>query len=66
MAKRVVKWTRTADIQFIGVLEYWVKRNKSTAYSKKLQKLVSEKTNQMSKIHLLQKRRNFKILELLP
>jgi len=42
MAKRNVIWTRTADIQFVGVLEYWVKKNKSTTYSKKNMKLVSE------------------------
>lgn len=32
MAKYNVVWTRTADIQFIGILEYWVKRNKSTIF----------------------------------
>ncbi len=42
MAKRNVIWTRTADLQFAGILEYWVKGNKSSAYSKKLVKLVSE------------------------
>lgn len=41
MAKRAIIWTKTADIQLVGVLEYWVKRNKSTSYSKKLVKLVS-------------------------
>jgi len=49
MAKRNVVWTRTADLQFVGILEYWVKRNKSTNYSKKLLKLVTEKTLQISK-----------------
>jgi len=33
MAKRNVIWTRTADLQFVGILEYWVKRNKSATYS---------------------------------
>ena len=42
MARRAVKWTRTADIQFVGILEYWAKRNKSKAYSKKLIHLVQE------------------------
>ena len=43
MAKRNVVWTRTADLQFVGILEYWVKRNKSNTYSKKLVRLVFEK-----------------------
>jgi hypothetical protein len=48
MAKRNVIWTRTADIQFAGILEYWVKHNKSTTYSKKLIKLVSERTKKIA------------------
>ncbi|WP_424000417.1 hypothetical protein [Maribacter sp. IgM3_T14_3] len=31
MAELNVIWTKTADIQFAGILEYWVNRNKSTA-----------------------------------
>lgn len=49
MAKRNIIWTRTADIQFAGILEYWVKRNKSNTYSKKLVKLVSERTKTNSR-----------------
>lgn len=45
MVKHNIIWTKTADIQFVGVLEYWVKRNKSSVYSKKLIKLVTERTN---------------------
>lgn len=48
MAERKIVWTRTADIQFVGVLEYWVKRNKSNTYSKKLVRLVSERTKQIA------------------
>jgi hypothetical protein len=48
MVKRNVIWTRTADIQFVGILEYWVKRNKSNSYSKKLMDLVSKRTNQIA------------------
>ena len=48
MAKRTIIWTRTADIQLVGVLEYWVKRNKSSNYSKKLLWLVTERTLQIS------------------
>ncbi|NCT19340.1 MAG: type II toxin-antitoxin system RelE/ParE family toxin [Flavobacteriia bacterium] len=60
MAKRNVIWTRTADIQFIGILEYWVKRNKSNIYSKKLVKLVSERTWQIAEKPLIFKATDFK------
>ena len=60
MAKRTVKWTRTADIQYAGVLEYWVKRNKSTTYSKKLIKIVSELTKQIAETPFMYKKATFK------
>lgn len=60
MAKRIVNWTRTADLQFVGVLEYWVKRNKSNTYSKKLVKLVSERTKQIAENPLIYKATDFK------
>ncbi len=60
MAKRDVIWTRTADIQFVGILEYWVKRNKSNTYSKKLVKLVSERTKQIAEKPLIYKATDFK------
>ncbi len=60
MVKREVVWTKTADLQFVGVLEYWVKRNKSNTYSKKLVKLVSNRTKQISKNPFLFKPTNFK------
>jgi plasmid stabilization system protein ParE len=60
MAKWTVKWTRTADIQFVGILDYWVKRTKSTAYSKKLINLVSEKTLEIAKSPFLYKFTDFK------
>jgi len=60
MAKRDVIWTKTADLQFVGVLEYWVIRNKSTNYSKKLVKLVSRKTNQISQKPFIYKATDFK------
>jgi hypothetical protein len=49
MAKRIVIWTRTTDLQFVGILEYWVKRNKSNTYSKKLVKMVFNRTRQIAK-----------------
>jgi plasmid stabilization system protein ParE len=60
MAKRNVIWTRTADIQFVGILEYWVKRNKSNTYSKKLVKLVSERTKQIAENPFIYKSTDFK------
>jgi plasmid stabilization system protein ParE len=44
VAKRAVKWSRTADLQYLSILEYWVNRNKSATYSKKLFRSVSAKT----------------------
>ncbi|HLS31545.1 MAG TPA: hypothetical protein VK021_11865 [Flavobacteriaceae bacterium] len=60
MAKRKIIWTRTADIQFVGVLEYWAKTNKSTAYSKKLVKIVSERTKQIAGKPFIYKSTDFK------
>ena len=60
MAKRNVIWTRTADIQFVGILEYWLNRNKSNTYSKKLLKLVSERTKQIAEQPLIFKATDFK------
>lgn len=60
MAKRNVVWTRTADLQFIGILEYWVKKNKSVTYSKKFVKLVSERTKQIAEKPLIYKATDFK------
>jgi len=60
MAKRAVVWTRTADIQFVGVLQFWVEKNKSNSYSKKLIGLVSERTEQIAKNPFLYKPADFK------
>jgi len=64
MVKPEVVWTKTADLQFIGVfLEFWVKRNKSNIYSKKLVKLVSKRTKQISKTPLFLNQLILKIQE---
>ena len=60
MAERTVRWTRTADIQFVGILEYWVKRNKSNTYSKKLIKIVAERTKQIAEKPFIYKSADFK------
>lgn len=60
MVKRKVVWTKTADIQFIGILEYWVNRNTSSSYSKKLVKLVARRTKQIAKNPYIYKSTNYK------
>lgn len=60
MAKRNIVWTRTADLQLVGVLEYWVKRNKSSNYSKKLLRIVTERTLQISETPFIYKSTDFK------
>lgn len=60
MAKHNVIWTKTADIQLVGVLKYWVVNNKSNAYSLKLLKQVTERTCQIAKNPELFKRTDFK------
>jgi hypothetical protein len=60
MAKRNIVWTRTADLQFVGILEYWVKRNKSNSFSKKLLKLVTERVCQISENPFSYKLTDFK------
>lgn len=60
MAKRTVNWTRTADIQYIGILEYWVERNKSTTYSEKLIRVVAEQTRQIAETPFIYKKTDFK------
>lgn len=60
MAQRKVVWTRTADIQFAGILEYWLYRNKSNAYSKKLMRLVAERTKLIADNPYVYKSTDFK------
>lgn len=43
MVERAVRWTETAALQRREILKYWTDRNKSTLYSEKLIKLISEK-----------------------
>ena len=59
MVKRNVIWTKTADIQFLGILEYWKNINKSNKYSIKLIKLVSDRTTQIALNPELFKRTKF-------
>ena len=60
MAKRAIVWTRTADIQFVGILQFWVEKNKSNSYSKRLMGLVSDRMEQIAKNQFLYKSTDFK------
>jgi toxin YoeB len=60
MARRNVVWTRTADIQFVGILDYWVQRNKSKKYLKKLISSVTKRTEQIAKTRFIFKSTDFK------
>ncbi|MEZ5003027.1 MAG: type II toxin-antitoxin system RelE/ParE family toxin [Chitinophagales bacterium] len=60
MAKRAVVWTRTADIQFVGILKYWVERNNSNVFSKKLVKLVAERTRDIAERPKMYKATDYK------
>ncbi len=44
MAKRVI-WTKNAQQERMGILEYWLERNKSKTYSIKLDNLFKESIN---------------------
>lgn len=48
MAERRIVWTRTADRQFLEVLEYWLKRTHSNQYPKKLLYTVTKRTQQIA------------------
>lgn len=66
MAQRIIVWTKTADLQFVGILEYWVNKNRSTSYSKKLVRLVSEKTTQISNSPFIYKSTDFNDIRVSP
>ena len=46
MAKRVI-WTKNTQKERSDILRYWAERNKSTVYSKKLNKLFKESINSL-------------------
>ena len=48
MAKRKIIWTATAKFERKEILEYWINRNKSNTYSKKLNQLFSEAVKLLS------------------
>jgi plasmid stabilization system protein ParE len=61
MAKRVV-WTNTAKKARKDILEYWIKRNGSNTYAKKLSKLFREKTALLASDRYMGMPTNFKDL----
>lgn len=44
MAQRQIIWSQTADKQLTSILEYWLHRNKSNTYAKRLLDLIAQKT----------------------
>ena len=60
MATRSIVWTKTADLQLVGVLKYWINRNKSNKYSLKLLNIVTERTKQIAQNPLIFKATDFK------
>ncbi|NLZ95641.1 MAG: type II toxin-antitoxin system RelE/ParE family toxin [Bacteroidales bacterium] len=60
MAQRNVVWTKTADLQLVGVLKYWLDKNKSNVYPKKLIKLVTQRTKQIAETPYMFKSTDFK------
>lgn len=59
MVRRQIIWTKTADVQFLDVLEYWVNRNKSNKFSIKLLNEVSKRTIQIAESPLIFKKADF-------
>ena len=45
MARVTIHWTETAIRQRNHVFEYWIGRNQSTTYAKKLNEKIKERTN---------------------
>lgn len=59
MAQLNIYWTETAIRQRNYVLEYWVERNKSDTFSKKLYKRITERTSILKKQPEIGKPSNF-------
>jgi plasmid stabilization system protein ParE len=58
MAKRII-WTETAKKARREILEYWIKRNGSSVYSKKLSKLFRTKVSLLDTRHYIGKPTDF-------
>jgi len=49
MAKRKIVWSNRTKIRLYDILDFYIARNKSKAYSIKLQKLISKEVNLLLK-----------------
>jgi plasmid stabilization system protein ParE len=59
MAQKKIVWTETAARQRRSILEYWLQRNKSPTYSRKLLQISNEKATQVATNPLLYKAADF-------
>ncbi len=59
MAQRQIIWTETAARLRRSILEYWLQRNQSSAYSLKLLRLSNEKANLIAVNPLIYKAAEF-------
>ncbi len=60
MASIKIFWTKTAIRQRNYVFEYWNNRNKSTSYSKKLNKKIKERINHLKSHSEIGKKTDYK------
>ncbi|UPT71170.1 MAG: type II toxin-antitoxin system RelE/ParE family toxin [Flavobacterium sp. JAD_PAG50586_2] len=59
MAQLTINWTETAIRQRNYILEYWIERNQSTTYAKKLNEKIKERTNLLKQNPDLGKKTDF-------
>jgi len=59
MVKRII-WTNTAKKARTEILQYWIKHNRSSVYSKKLSKLLRQKVELLQSEHYFGKPTDFK------
>ena len=59
MVKRII-WTNTAKKTRTEILQYWIKHNRSSVYSKKLSKLLRQKVELLQSEHYFGKPTDFK------
>lgn len=60
MAQLTIHWTETAIRQRNYIFEYWIERNESTTYAKKLSEKIKERTNLLKQNSNLGKKIDFK------
>ena len=60
MAQLTIHWTETAIRQRNYIFEYWIERNQSTTYAKKLNEKIKERTNLLKQNPQLGKNTDFK------